>query len=903
VSERTIFLTALDKGDPAERAAYLDEACAGDAPLRERVEALLWSHEQAGSFLDQPPGEAGATGDQARATETEAPSGEPPEGPGSHVGRYRLLEEIGEGGMGSVWMAQQTEPVRRLVAVKLIKPGMDSRAVLARFEAERQALALMDHPNIAKVHDAGTAEGGRPYFVMELVKGVQITRYCDDNRLTVRQRLELFVPVCQAVQHAHQKGVIHRDLKPRNVLVARYDGRPVPKVIDFGVAKAAGQPLTEQTLTTGFGALVGTPEYMSPEQAGLNQLDVDTRSDIYSLGVLLYELLAGGPPFSRQGSDGAGVLELLRMIREQEPARASARLSTAPGLPALAAKRGTEPRRLTALVRGELDWVVMRALEKDRNRRYESASALAADLQRYLADEPVQAGPPTTLYRLRKFTRRNKRPVLVVALTFLLLIAGIVGTTLGLLRALAAEDLAKDRLTEVERARAQTQTALGESEVARQEAEEVSRFLVEAFRKPDPTQEGEQVRVVEVLDRAAKSVEDEFSGPPRVKAELLDALGRTHMGLGLPAKAIEIHKRARALRQTALGPDHVDTLVSTGEVAAALRRVGRTAEAVALSEEALEIMRAKLGPDHRETLVMECNLAVAYQDVGRVRDALPLYEHSLKVSRAKHGPDHPDTLLSMGNLARGYEAAERLDDALPLYEETLRLMKANLGPAHRHTLTTMNNLALAYQKAGRPDDALPLLQETFKLKERRLTRQHPDTLVTLANLGVTYRNAGRLAEAASMLEEASDGLKARLGPDHPHTRLAKNSLAETYRRLGDHAGLERLLREVLAAREQKEPEGWATYNTKSLLGGALLGQKKYADAEPLLLQGYEGMKQRQDKIPADAQTRVIEALERLVKLYEATGNREEAARRRKELGALNAPSGAAQGAATPAPSK
>jgi tetratricopeptide (TPR) repeat protein len=335
------------------------------------------------------------------------------------IGPYKLLEQIGEGGMGTVWMAQQTEPVKRVVALKLIKAGMDSRQVIARFEAERQALALMDHPNIARVLDGGTTSAGRPYFVMELVKGVPLTRYCDEHRLTPKQRLELFIPVCQAVQHAHQKGIIHRDLKPSNVLVALYDGKPVPKVIDFGVAKAAGQALTEKTLVTGIGNIVGTLEYMSPEQAEINQLDIDTRSDVYALGVLLYELLAGSPPFSRKELEKAGVLEMLRVIREQEPSKPSTKLSTAEGLPTLAANRGTEPAKLTRLVRGELDWIVMKALEKDRNRRYETANGFAMDVQRYLADEPVQACPPSAWYRFRKFARRNKGRLAAVAGVFL----------------------------------------------------------------------------------------------------------------------------------------------------------------------------------------------------------------------------------------------------------------------------------------------------------------------------------------------------------------------------------------------------------------------------------------------------------------------------------------------------
>jgi tetratricopeptide (TPR) repeat protein len=427
VNESQAFANALKLATPAERAAYLDAACAGNPLLRAGVEALLRAHASDPGFLEQPAGPLGGTVDEL--PEAGPPNGPLPQPGGTEqpgvvlAGRYKLLEQIGEGGMGTVWMAQQTEPVRRLVALKVIKPGMDSAQVLARFEAERQALALMDHHHIAKVLDAGTTDAGGPFFVMELVKGVPITKFCDERRLTPRQRLELFVPVCAAIQHAHHKGIIHRDLKPANVLVAQYDDQPVPKVIDFGVAKATGQHLTEETLHTGFGAVVGTLEYMSPEQASFNQLDVDTRSDIYALGVLLYELLTGSPPFGRTELEKGGVLEMLRLIREQEPSKPSTKLSTAEGLPTLAANRGTEPRRLTALVKGELDWIVMKALEKDRSRRYESANALATDVQRYLADEPVLACPPSAAYRLRKFARRNKRALAtaaVVALAVLL---------------------------------------------------------------------------------------------------------------------------------------------------------------------------------------------------------------------------------------------------------------------------------------------------------------------------------------------------------------------------------------------------------------------------------------------------------------------------------------------------
>jgi len=455
MNERDLFMAALQIEDAAERSAYLDRACPGEAAPRQRVEALLAAFDQAGSFLQQPAADPGATSDSPPPGQSSGSA--LAEAPGTVIGPYKLTELIGEGGMGSVWMAQQTEPVKRLVALKLIKAGMDSKQVIARFEAERQALALMDHANIARVLDAGTTGAGRPYFVMDLVKG-----------------LELFVAVCQAVQHAHQKGIIHRDLKPSNVLVALYDGKPVPKVIDFGVAKAAGQSLTEKTLVTGFGNLVGTLEYMSPEQAEINQLDIDTRSDIYALGVLLYELLAGSPPFSRKELEKAGMLEMLRVIREQEPSKPSTKLSTAEGLPTLAANRGTEPAKLTKQVRGELDWIVMKALEKDRNRRYETANGFAMDVQRYLANEPVAAGPPSARYRLKKFLRRNRGPVLGASLVLLALVSGIIGTTLGLWR---AEEEAWNTGQERDRA-----NEARDEERKAKEAEKLQRKLAEAAR-------------------------------------------------------------------------------------------------------------------------------------------------------------------------------------------------------------------------------------------------------------------------------------------------------------------------------------------------------------------------------------------------------------------------------------
>lgn len=451
MTEESIFTAALVITNAVERAAFLDRVCADNGDLRRRIEELLAAHA-ASNPLDRPPLDLGRTGAHVPGSDEDAATATV----GDRVGPYKLQEKIGEGGMGEVWVADQTEPIKRRVALKLIKPGMDSRSVLARFEAERQALALMDHPNIAKVLDAGTTPDGRPFFVMELVKGTPITEFCDTRKLTPRQRLELFVSVCQAIQHAHLKGIIHRDIKPSNVLVELHDDRPVVKVIDFGVAKAVGQQLTEKTIYTGFGALVGTPAYMAPEQATFNALDIDTRADVYALGVLLYELLAGSPPIEMERLKRAALEEVLRIVRDEEPQRPSQRLSTSQTKASIAATRQSDPEKLSALMKGELDWIVMKALEKDRTRRYETANGFAADVQRYLNGEPVQAVPPSLGYRLWKAYRRNKAAVRVVGLVFLMLIVGILAVGW---QAYRAETEAKRALHEEQKAKAALQLA------------------------------------------------------------------------------------------------------------------------------------------------------------------------------------------------------------------------------------------------------------------------------------------------------------------------------------------------------------------------------------------------------------------------------------------------------------
>lgn len=488
LDEKSVFNTARKIGDEAARESYLKLACSDDAEALERIRKLLKAHQEDRDFLDCPPTGAESRGYTSSISEST----------GSVIGPYKLLQEIGHGGMGVVYMAEQTEPVERRVALKIIKPGMDTRQVIARFEAERQALAIMDHPNIAKVLDAGTTDSGRPYFVMELVKGMPITQYCDENQLTPRERLELLLPVCRAVQHAHQKGVIHRDLKPSNVLVADYDDRAVPKVIDFGVAKAINHRLTEKTMFTELGQVVGTIEYMSPEQAKLNQLDIDTRSDIYSLGVLLYELLTGLTPFDRERLRNAAFDELLRIIREEEPPRPSVRLSASDALPSIATSRRIDPKKLSTFVRGELDWIVMKALEKDRTRRYETANSLAEDIQRYLDGEALTACPPSVTYRFRKFATRHKSMIATTVCIALVLVTGLIGT--GWQAYVATQEANKRRNAE-ESLRLATEQRMA-AEAAREEAEVQRRMALAAKMEAEKQRlMAEDQRQIAILER------------------------------------------------------------------------------------------------------------------------------------------------------------------------------------------------------------------------------------------------------------------------------------------------------------------------------------------------------------------------------------------------------------------
>ncbi len=1115
---KSIFGQALERPDPVSRAAYLAEACGENASLRAEVEGLLAAMERAGDFLNRAPNPTDATqtfgNPAATGTYRPAPTAEEAEGT-IIAGRYKLRQQIGEGGMGTVWMADQTEPVKRKVAVKLIRVERgQSKTILARFDAERQAIALMDHPHIAKLLDAGTTDIGAPYFVMELVKGVPLTEYCDTHKLSIPERLNLFQQICSAVQHAHQKGIIHRDLKPTNILVESHDGKPVPKVIDFGLAKATtGLQLSEQSMFTAFGSVMGTPLYMAPEQATFNAVDVDTRADVYALGVILYEMLTGTTPLTKETMKKAAIDEMLKLIREQEAPTPSSRLSSADSLPSVSANRQTEPQKLGRFVKGELDWIVLKALSKDRDRRYETANGFARDIERFLNHEPVSAGPPSARYRLQKFVRRNRPQVIAASLVLFALLAGIAGTTIGLFEAkkqeqfaVASADKERKAKQEAEDEKANALKAAEAEKVAkldadakRQEAERNLGFarkgnsiLGSVFIALDP-----QARYATVADlrnalrdnlvRAVKELDGSAIGDPLAVADMQSTLGVSLLGLGEAKLAIGVLKKALATRTALLGPENPDTLRATSNLAGGYLTAGQPDQAVLLLEPIVPLMKVKFGPDDRITLRGMNMLANGYQYTGRSDKAVPLLEETLALTRARYGPNDPDTLLGMNNLATGYDISGRSNEAIPLWVKTLELMKAKLVPDHPHTLRTMNNLAAGYHyakrpdkaiplweellerskfklgldhpdtiewihnlasghfDAGQPDKALPLFEQAYKLRKTKLGvddrdtlhsmaglaetyvvvgqldkgltlyeevlplrkaklgaddpdtlatmwklaihyhttsqpekalphfegvyksrkaklgadapdtldsmrdlgacywtlrrldksvplfeellsihqkksgRNDPDTQRTLANLGVNYKDAGRVAEAIPLLEEAYQASKklpalrfvgtqlldayAKAGkPAEAHKLIdelladARKSLPKdspqlaqllapfglTLLEMKGFAEAEPLLRECLVIREKSQPDVWSTFNTQSMLGGALLGQKKYADAEPLLVKGYEGLKAREKAIPPQADTRIPQALDRLVELYTATDKPDEA-KKYKEL--------------------
>ncbi len=848
---------AASELEGAARDAYLAETCAGDDELRAQVAALLQADAEAESdaFLAD-----GSTGHGL-------PSGPAVEIP-RQLGRYSLVEKIGEGGFGEVYRAAQSEPVRREVALKVIKLGMDTRQVIARFEAERQALALMNHPGIARVFDGGATDAGRPYFVMELVAGLPITEYCQREKLGRRERLRLFVRVCQAVQHAHQKGVVHRDLKPGNILVAAGDGEPLIKVIDFGVAKALHGPLSESTLTEQ-PQYLGTPAYMSPEQAEPGVADIDTRADVYSLGALLYELLVGEPPFATDRLRSLGLSEALRVIREVTPQRPSAH---------------------QADLRGDLDWIVLRALEKDRTRRYDTVTALADDVGRYLRDEPVAAGPPSAAYRFRKFARRNRGLLASLGAITLLLVGGTAVATVGFLRARAesqraqrAERDARDQQVLAERARDESDAARAESEAARAQSDAVTQFLVESLGQGDPYGLGRDVTMAEVLDHAAARLDARFSQQPGVLARLHLTIGRAYLELGRPGKAeahipealrlYQLHygdetrgamrarsilgrlrevqgeyQQAEALRLAVLayetevnGPDHADTWEARAQLGSLRMKQGRLQEAAELQRAAAIGLEATRGPTDELAVRTWNDYAVCLDALGRYDEAEEIYLEVLAFREEFYGRDHPHTLTTLQSLAACYEITGRLEQAEALFLETIELLRAVSGPRHPQTLEALNGLTAVYDKQKRYDEAQALCREIIAASVEVLGDRHPDTMRLRNNLANSLVASGDVDEAIEIQEVVADYAAERLGPEHMQTLISRGNLAKMYNVAKRWDEAEPILLEVRSTLLRLHPAHGFTAAVTRHLGVTRMGQGRFDEAAELLEEARRGM--------------------------------------------------------------
>lgn len=706
-----------------------------------------------------------------------------PEEPPQVIGPYHLVHVVGEGGMGVVYAAEQLEPVRRRVALKMMRAGLDSREVVARFEAERQTLALMDHPGIAKVLDAGVTDGGRPYFVMELVRGIPIDEYCDRFRLSIPERVELFIQLCQGVQHAHQKGIIHRDLKPSNVLVTEQDGEAVPKIIDFGIAKATGHHLGGVPAFTSQGVAPGTLAYMSPEQAEGSDLDVDTRTDIYSLGVLLFQVLAGRVPLDPREKGAATFLAQL-IARETPLPSPEARLADGQELARAATARGTTPEGLRKALRGDIQWVVMKALEKDRSRRYETVNGLALELRRFLDDEPVLARAPSPAYRLGKLVRRHRGVVAALVVAALALSAGTVAATAGMLRARDAE--AEARAAE---ARAET-----EARTARQ----VSDFLIDLFEVNEPGQaKGSLVTAREILDRGARRVEQELSGEPLVQARMLAAMGTVYQGLGLYEDALDLLRRALALREAHLSPGHPERAESLARLGALQRNRGDLEASERNLREALAIQEAATGPESDEVGHILLDLGGTLLARGRPAEAEPLLDRALAIEEGALGSEHRTVAAILQELGTVAYYQGDLAKAGQYWARVVGIRERQLGPTHPEVATGLNNLGGVYFVEGRFDEALSAYERAREIWTRTLEPDHPRFGNILTNIGETYAALGRYEEAESLLRDALRVKERTLSPDEPSIATTLRVLADVHRDLGRYVEAERGYRRAI----------------------------------------------------------------------------------------------------------
>ncbi len=793
-----------------ERTAYLDRACARDDELRRKVEALLKSNDRAGNFLEQPP-TGSITEGRAKIAAGEKP--------GERIGHYKLLQQIGEGGGGIVFMAEQEAPVHRRVAFKIIKPGMDTKSVIARFEAERQALALMDHPNIAKIFDAGATESGRPYFVMELVRGSKITEYCDQHSLTTEERLRLFVQVCQAVQHAHQKGIIHRDIKPSNILVTETErGEALPVVIDFGIAKAAtNQRLTDKTLFTAFEMLIGTPAYMSPEQAALTSVDVDTRTDVYSLGVLLYELLTGSTPFDTSDLLKSGLDEIRRVIREQEPVRPSTRLSklTAAELTTVAQSRHAEPPALIRTVHGDLDWIVMKALEKDRTRRYPTAHGLSLDVLRFLANEAVSARPPSKLYRFRKVAQRNKLPFTAVGVILLLLIASLI---------VVSATLAKERRSR------------REAEAASIKSQEVTRFLKDMLKGVGPSvargRDTDMLR--EILDETAERVGKELMNQPEVEAELSSVIANLYAEIGYPSKGEDLARRSLAIRRGEFGTNSLATAESLSLLGMLLGAQQKLPEAEQTRLEAWAIRRQQLGDENADTAASLDALAEVYRDQRRLTEAEAKAREALQIRQKLFGNESLEVADSLRNICMIQGVGNRWVDAEQTARDVLAIRRKLLGDQDPSVASALADLAWALNALGKFEEAQKAETDALLIQRKFLGDEHPDVPKHLNALGQLLGNRGDLESADGVLKAVLSIQRKLLGDENASTLETFTILAKILRREGKLSESESVWREALAIAQKL----WGKDDAKSLyvlrgLGETLEDEGKWPEAEAI----------------------------------------------------------------------
>jgi eukaryotic-like serine/threonine-protein kinase len=686
------------------------------------------------------------------------------------IGPYRLIRKLGEGGMGEVWLAEQSAPVKRQVALKIIKEGRYDKSALIRFDLERQALAMMDHPTIAKVFDAGSTAEGQPYFAMEYVQGLPITEYCDEKRLSPSERLLLFTKICEGVQHAHQKAIIHRDLKPTNILVAEVDGKPVPRIIDFGLAKAISEQSQYGTLVTRAGGLVGTPGYMSPEQMDPMATDVDTRADVYSLGVVLYELLTGVLALDAQQWESKPFHEVLRQVHEEEPTSPSTRLITDPAAAAIADKRNTDPKELANMLRGDLDWITLKALERDRARRYGTPAELAADLGRYLRNEPVIARPASAAYRTKKYVQRHKFGVAAAATVVLLLIA------FGVMQAIELRRITRER----------------------DRADRVTKFMTGMFKVSNPSEaRGNAVTAREILDKSSKDVDSGLRKDPELQAQLMGTMAQTYAGLGLYGRAQDLTEHALAIQRSLFGERNRQTLTSESYLAQLLRAQAHLPEAEKLLQNTIATQRQVLGPDDPDTLASMDRLAYVYANGGRPAEAESLFRQILNAERKVLGPDDPQTLSTLNELAEVLTPQGQYAEADQIYGELIAAQRRTLGPDHPATLLSMSHAAENLEEEDRLPEAEKLYSEVIAGQRRVLGPEHPQILRAMTMLAVTMMKEGRYSEADKLQTQVIE-IKARvLGPTHTSTLQSMEMEALDLSREGHYADSEKMFRDVI----------------------------------------------------------------------------------------------------------